>query len=805
VTTLPDGATRENTYGGCGCAGGDVTTARDERGRRRTATMDVLGRLKQLDELNWDQSVYATTTYAYNARDQITSLNQAGLTRSLVYDGYGRLQSRMTPEQGTTTYSYFADDTTQTVTEARGATTTLGYNNRHLVTGVTYGVPGGVAATANVSFGYDATGNRTSMTDGLGSVSYVYNTLSQMTSETRTFTGVGSFTLTYGSYNLAGELTSMTNPWGAQAGYNYDKVGRPTAVSGSGYAGVTSYVNTIAYRAFGMKQMGYANGRTLSLSYDNRMRLTGWDIPGVMGWNYAYNYFNENSGRVTYAQNRYDSTLDRSYDYDHVGRLLSAHTGTEARAHIGIGPWSGMDGPYSQDRGYDQFGNATHRVGWGGYQWGGFDQWYNFSGNRLVQDPGTGAYLQYDSAGNLSNDGSQSFTYDATGQQAYASGSGLTQSYDGDRLRVAKTENGVTTYYLRSTVLGGQVAAEINSSGSWIRGFVYLGGQMVAIQSSGAYWTFQDPVTKSQRVTDGAGNVVSTIDLDPWGGETWRSSNQAFQPHRFTTYERDSNGGDEAMMRRYQSYWNRFSQPDPFGGSYNLTDPQSFNRYAYVQNDPATFVDPSGLMMIICGFIEVGDGSSKMQCEFFTDDSYRFYGFDPKPGGGHPTPPVPARPSDECRAAALNSLANELNARSELYLSSSKQLFSLVMGGRGGAAAGGALLGPGGAVLGGMIGVAVAGMGNNAYDANIENGPVNRFKQAAKKCDKMARQEKAAAANSGPFMEAGLPQQFVVTRQFGTFSLYSYTLKRGPTSLGDYLFEEHGPNPTDHPKTWFGR
>jgi hypothetical protein len=82
-----------------------------------------------------------------------------------------------------------------------------------------------------------------------------------------------------------------------------------------------------------------------------------------MGWNYAYNYFNENSGRVTYAQNLYDSTLDRSYDYDHVGRLVSSHSGQEARWHIGIAPW-GMDGPYSQDRGYDQFGDAVHRVGW---------------------------------------------------------------------------------------------------------------------------------------------------------------------------------------------------------------------------------------------------------------------------------------------------------------------------------------------------------------------------------------------------------------------------------------------------------
>jgi hypothetical protein len=38
-----------------------------------------------------------------------------------------------------------------------------------------------------------------------------------------------------------------------------------------------------------------------------------------------------------------------------------------------------------------------------------------------------------------------------------------------------------------------------------------------------------------------------------------------------------------------------FSQPDPYEGSYDLGNPQSFNRYAYVQNDPVNFVDPSGL------------------------------------------------------------------------------------------------------------------------------------------------------------------------------------------------------------------
>lgn len=587
LTTNPGGSTRENTYGGCGCAGGEQTITRDERGRRRRFTKDVFGRLSKVEELNWDQSVYSTTNYSYNVRDQLTEINQAGQPRTLAYDGYGRLQRRTTPEQGDTTYTYFANGMTQTVTDARGATTTFAYNNRDLVTSITYGVPANVAATPNVTFDYDSAGNRTGMNDGLGSVSYVYNTLSQLTSETRTFTGVaGTFALTYG-YNLSGELNSLTNPWGAQIGYGYDKIGRPTNVSGSGYSGLASYVNSLTYRAFGLKQMAYNNGRMLSVQYDNRMRPSQWNIPGVMGWNYSYGYFNENSGRLMYAQNINDGTLDRSYDYDHVGRLVASYSGGEARAHMGIGPSGVVDGPYAQRYNYDVWGNITSREGWGGDN-------ANFTAT-YTNNKRDG--LTYGPAGHLLFDGGHTMTYDATGQQATASFPGymLEQYYDGNGLRVKKSDAGTVTLYLRSSVLGGQVVAEMSSSGAWQRGYVYLGSELLAVQQSGVYWMHQDPFVKSKRVTNSSGNVVSTLELDPWGGNTNRNNNDVFQPHRFTNYNRDLNAADDAMFRRYNRWWSRFDQPDPSDGSYNFANPQSFNRYAYSNNDPVNFVDPLGL------------------------------------------------------------------------------------------------------------------------------------------------------------------------------------------------------------------
>jgi len=49
------------------------------------------------------------------------------------------------------------------------------------------------------------------------------------------------------------------------------------------------------------------------------------------------------------------------------------------------------------------------------------------------------------------------------------------------------------------------------------------------------------------------------------------------------------------MNRYYGSNLGRFLTPDPFGGSAVAANPQSWNRYAYVNNDPINHNDPSGL------------------------------------------------------------------------------------------------------------------------------------------------------------------------------------------------------------------
>lgn len=79
-------------------------------------------------------------------------------------------------------------------------------------------------------------------------------------------------------------------------------------------------------------------------------------------------------------------------------------------------------------------------------------------------------------------------------------------------------------------------------------------------------------------------------------GESWYSSSG--NEFVFTSYQRDAESGlDYAMARYYDSGSARFCSADPVGGKAN--DPQTWNRYTYVRNDPIDLTDPSGKFAFI--------------------------------------------------------------------------------------------------------------------------------------------------------------------------------------------------------------
>ena len=528
VTTNTDGTQKYETYSACGCAGSEVATLTDEVGRQQKVYSDVLGRTAKTEVLNWDGTVYATMVNTFNARNQATQVrqyqgsDQSGVYQdtTMSYDGYGRVQTKHFPEQNASTatnYAYNADDTIYTVTDARGASATYAYNDRHLVTGINYAAPSGVAATPNVAYGYDALGNRISMSDGFGSKSYAYNQLSQLTSETRTFNGVGTFTLSY-DYNLAGELKKITDPTNMSINYGYDSVGRLTGVTGSDslYANVSNYAFNFQYRAWGgVKAMTDGKGYVSSLGYNSKLQPTHFDISGsVVSQNYDY----YNDGRISVVHNTTDQNFDRSYSYDHVGRLTEAKSGANVNGYQ-YGPI-----PYYETFGYDGFSNLTARE--------------SQSWNGQTDDFDSAAYTNYrrsswgyDADGRNTTIDTRTNQFDAVGrhtlmttQKVLWNGSHVTvnqaSGYDGDGATIQDVTSGVATYYLRSSALGGAIIDEINSSGQKNIGYVYAGGTELAAQSDNSVsWKHNTAAGTGLYTTNSNNNTIGRTELDPLGAD----------------------------------------------------------------------------------------------------------------------------------------------------------------------------------------------------------------------------------------------------------------------------------------------
>jgi RHS repeat-associated protein len=64
----------------------------------------------------------------------------------------------------------------------------------------------------------------------------------------------------------------------------------------------------------------------------------------------------------------------------------------------------------------------------------------------------------------------------------------------------------------------------------------------------------------------------------------------------FTGKPRDSESGLDNFTARFDSSsMGRFTSPDPLMSSAKVWDPQSWNRYAYVRNNPLILIDPTGM------------------------------------------------------------------------------------------------------------------------------------------------------------------------------------------------------------------
>lgn len=615
------------------------------------------------------------TNYLYDSLDNLTQVAQGVQSRSFAYDGLGRLTSRTTPEAGTENFFYTKSDNVSLCagaasavcrrTDARGIATTLSYDALSRLTSKSYSNGQG-----SVTYSYDrggaaafALGRRTSVSDPSGSETYTYNQMGWVTGVQKTI-GTTTFNLGY-QYNAGGQITQITYPSGRIVQQNVDSIGRPQAIVSGGTTFV-SIPSSGGYNAAGqILTLSYGNGVTGNFAYSApRQQMTSMNyIKGAQTYFSLQYYYQKdsnncltgpagNNGQIGCIKDLVDDGRTQNFVYDALGRLASAVTNGSA----GFTKWGLAEN-------FDRYSNRSSQVVTAG---SGPPNSLSFA---TTTNPPGGAYTNhpdgysFDAAGNMLGDGVNTLTYDA--ENCLMSAGTAVYKCDSHGIRVVKALQGSTnTAYVFT---GGRDIVEYDYvSGSNpvptapSREYIYFGAQLIAtLQGVTPTYHHQDHL--SVRVnTDANGNKIGEQGHYPYG-ELWYASNTTTK-FIFTSYERDSeSGNDYAMARYYINRFGRFCSADPVMG--DPSDPQSWNRYAYVRNDPTNITDPTGQNW----FVNLLVGFFKTFLSMLTGGKFGTIVQINWPGTPSTFPSAPGIP--ENTAVLLNSIYNPVSLNSPYVIS----------------------------------------------------------------------------------------------------------------------------------------
>jgi RHS repeat-associated protein len=129
-----------------------------------------------------------------------------------------------------------------------------------------------------------------------------------------------------------------------------------------------------------------------------------------------------------------------------------------------------------------------------------------------------------------------------------------------------------------------------------------MNGQLIAEYTAGTtYFVHKDHLGSTRLMTKVDGTVYDSMDYLPFGEQIAGGTGTS---HKFTGKERDAetastsggtDGLDNSQARYLGSRFGRFLSPDPENAGASPTNPQSWNMYAYVLNNPLILIDPTGM------------------------------------------------------------------------------------------------------------------------------------------------------------------------------------------------------------------
>jgi RHS repeat-associated protein len=581
-----------------------MTSVTDPLGHSTTFAYDPQGRLTRITNALGEASTVTpgptgqpvaiaddlgnTTQFAYTAGDLVSITDPVGNVTTRSLDSAGRLATLTNPLGQRTSYDYDVFNHVTRITDALNGLT---------------------------RFTYDANGNLHSVTDARGSVTaYAYDNMDRVASRTDPLGRSESST-----YDLNGNLASSTDRRGQVTNRTYDALDRLTQVT-------------------------YADGSTIAYGWDAGNRLTAINDSqsgSIMRWYEPLDRLTEewlpDFTRVYYtydaAGRRTDMTVDGQldmgllYSYDDANRLTSVYDWSNfvSFTYDAAGRRTSVTMPYDlvTEYTYDAASRVTGLV----YRkdtttLGTLSYMYDAAGNRLRVGgtwartglPPALASASYDAAnrhlsfgaqavtydlnGNLLNDGTNSYTWDARNRLTGIAGP-ITATFEYDAIghRTRKTIDGWLTDFVHDGInpvtelgLGGATAGSL-VTGLGVDDFLLYNGGW-----NGTSMFLTDALGSLVATTDSAGAVQSEVTYEPFGATQISSPGLSAPAYRFTGREHD-----EPLYlyyyraRYYHTDLQRFISEDPIGFAAG-----DINLYGYVGNNPVTASDPFGLEKQAC-------------------------------------------------------------------------------------------------------------------------------------------------------------------------------------------------------------
>jgi RHS repeat-associated protein len=216
---------------------------------------------------------------------------------------------------------------------------------------------------------------------------------------------------------------------------------------------------------------------------------------------------------------------------------------------------------------------------------------------KISVNSGSSSSLTYDSNGNMTSDGTNSYAWDAENRLIKITypGSGNYSSFTYDALghwaSIVETASGSVTSTKQFVWANGVSPLEARNSSSTITAQYFSLGQTI---SGTSYYYFKDHVPSICGTTNSAGTIQAQYAYDPYGQVTKIAGSGPDSDFQYAGYYYHSRSGlNLTLNRAYNASFGRWINRDP------IEEAGGINLYSYANNEPVQNSDPSGLAWAI--------------------------------------------------------------------------------------------------------------------------------------------------------------------------------------------------------------